>query len=573
MKKWLCDNSACMSPAILLWMVLVFLIAMRPIEDFDTFWQMQSGKHIWQTKSFIYTDTFSLAADAFRLEHCWLSDLIFYFLYSLGGFVLLNLIKPLTILLCIWLLWRWNSRREVPTAISLPVLSLCLLASQPSWLERPQLWTFILAILYLHLLWQGRENGLRSWLWLVPLMVFWANLHAACIFGFALIGLFGVGEIVRAVLRQTPWNRVGELVLAGLLVLAASFINPYGYRIPAMLFEFINLHDIELPTMTGNMEWLPPTLAQVPLFYVVMTLWGLLLLVRLRRVDPAEPIFFAAFLYMGLSMIRHTTLVSLLAGFFLPGAIWAIVMPRWQQVQPRRMIEASLRWGTLTVIGILLASSGAHGELGLGLRQSQYPVAATDFVLRERLPTNLYNAYDWGGYLMWRLYPDYLVFVDGRQDSPELFLASNVIDEAQPGWQGILDHYRVNTLITRTCYFDTGGPLKLINVLSESLDWALVYRDEVAVVYVRRSAVDPGLLSFELRPQEAFFTMKAEAARLYADDPVRSRALLSMGRAAARMGEVAEARRRYAEYLERMPGDPEARAALQLLADHSGNGR
>jgi len=54
---------------------------------------------------------------------------------------------------------------------------------------------------------------------------------------------------------------------------------------------------------------------------------------------------------------------------------------------------------------------------------------------------------------------------------------------------------------------------------------------------------------------------------------VRSRALLSMGRAAARMGEVAEARRRYAEYLERMPGDPEARAALQLLADHSGNGR
>lgn len=553
---------------VLLWGVLLFCYALRPIEDFDTFWQLQSGKYIWQSKSFIYTDIFSLAAEAFRLEHCWLSDLIFYGLYSLGGFAVLNLLKPLSVLLYLLLLWRWNALNHVPSMLALPILTLCLIASEPSWLLRPQLWTFALSLVYLQLLYQGRKKGLRAWLWLPPLMLLWANLHAACVFGFALIGLFGCGELLRALRRKTPWRQVGELGVVGLLTLAASFINPYGYRIPAILFGFINLHDVELPTMTGNMEWLPPIFSQTPLFYVVMILWGVLILMRWRRLDPTEAIFFTAFLYMGLSMIRHTTLVSLLAGFFLPGAVWAVVQPWLDGFNWRRYVYPLLQWGTTSLIGVLVLSSTARGELGLGLRSQWYPTAAADFILTERLPGNLYNAYDWGGYLMWRLYPDYLVFVDGRQDSVEMFLASNVVDEAQQGWQKVLDDNRVNTLITRTCYFDTGGPLRLISALSTNSSWALVFRDEVSAVYVRRSAVDQRILSHELPAKEVFRTMRSEAARLYADDPVRSRALLSMGRAAVQLGEFAAARQHYAEYVKRVPDDQDAATILRLLNNH-----
>lgn len=549
---------------VLLWGSLFFLLALRPLEDYDTFWQLQSGKHIWQTKSFIYSDIFSLAADAFRLEHCWLSDLIFYALYSAGGFMLLNLLKPLAILVCAWLLWRWSMQRDVPTAVALPVLTLCLLASEPSWLVRPQLWTFVLAILYLQLLYRGREQGLRAWLWLAPLMLLWANLHAACVFGFVLIGLFGCGELIRALRRQTSWRRVGELMMAGLLTLAASFVNPYGYRIPAVLFGHVNLHDVELTILTGNMEWLPPTFSQVPLFYVVMALWGVLLIARLRRIDPAELFFFAAFLYMGLSMIRHATLVSLLAGVFLPLSLHE-GLGSWRDRVVTRGITTLLVWGTVGVLAALLVLQGGKGRLGLGLKAGQYPAGAADFIRQQNLPANLYNSYDWGGYLMWRLYPDYLVFLDGRSGSVELFEASIEIDEARDGWGRLLDRHGVNTIVTRTCYYDTGGPLKLISALAVNPDWALLYRDEVALVYVRRSTAGTKLLADELPSHEAFRTMLAEASRLYADDPVRTRALLSMGRAAARLGEAAEARLYYGRYLEHFPEDREALAAIRLL--------
>jgi hypothetical protein len=36
--------------------------------------------------------------------------------------------------------------------------------------------------------------------------------------------------------------------------------------------------------------------------------------------------------------------------------------------------------------------------------------------VRATIPANLFVYYDWGGYAIWKLYPEYRVFVDGRAD-------------------------------------------------------------------------------------------------------------------------------------------------------------
>lgn len=542
-------------------LLLLFFLALRPIEAFDTFWQLQSGKYIWQTKSFIYTDLFSIAAEVPRIEHCWLSDLIFYGLYTLGGYGLLGLLKPLLVTLCAVLLWRWNRQRGVDSGIVLPVLGLCLLASEPSWLVRPQLWTFVLSLLYLHLLFVGREQGLRAWLWLVPLMALWANLHAACVFGFVLVGLFWLGELIRFLRKEASRASLIQLAAVGLLVVAAAFINPYGYKIPMILFGNINLHDIDNPGQLLNMEWLPPTFAQVPLFYVVMVLWGVVILLRLRRLDPVEAIFYLAFLYMGLSMIRHTTLVALLAGYFLPVGV-ASAFPSLAQAK----LSLWLRWGTLAVLTGMLVLRGYQGFIGVGLKESEYPVAATDFLQREQLPAPLYNSYDWGGYLMWRLYPDYLVFVDGRSNSLDTFNASSTVDSRRPEWSQLLDDYKINTVMTRTCFYDTGAPLNLIDGLTRHPGWALIYGDATALIFVRR--VEPSREYWEgreLSKTRAYSTMRAEATRLLAEDDSRTMVHLALGRAALNLGELSEALRHYRRHLASDPQNREAQNAVKLL--------
>ena len=50
------------------------------------------------------------------------------------------------------------------------------------------------------------------------------------------------------------------------------------------------------------------------------------------------------------------------------------------------------------------------------IEASHFPSRAVDFLAQHHLPGPIFNHYDWGGYLIWRLHPEYPVFVDGRAD-------------------------------------------------------------------------------------------------------------------------------------------------------------
>lgn len=553
-----------------LFLAALFLLALRPVDDYDTFWQLQSGKYIWQTRNFLYHDTFSLAKDAFRLEHCWLSDLVFYLLYSLGGYTLLGFIKPLVIVSCGTILYRRALQSGVEPVVAVPVLAVSMLASSPSWVERPQLWTFLLSLVYLKLLFDGRQNGLKSWGWLVPLMLVWANLHAGAIFGLVLICLFGAGEFWRALWRKAHWLASIQLGMVGLLAFGAAFINPYGARIPLQLLAHFNLTRIG-GGQESITEWLPPTTAQVPLFYCIFALWGVLLLLRWRRIDPAELIFFAAFCYMGWNQVRHATFVPLLAGFFLPAAVQEAAELSLRRACPTDRSMTLLKGVVVALLTAILGYNGMRGVLGWGLKVTQFPVVATAFITTHRLPPNLYNFYDWGGYLMWRLYPDYLVFVDGRNTSLPMLDASNRIDNSWSGWREDLDRYEVKTVISRTCYDDTGGPVPLVETLAADPGWVLVFADDVAVIFLRRDERFRQLWQpLEIPSVTVYRTMQAEATRLFREDRSRTRALLALGRSSLRLGRESEALRYYGEYLARVPDDQEARLLVPFLRARSG---
>jgi hypothetical protein len=548
-----------------LWLAALFILALRPVADFDTFWQLQSGKYIWQTGSFLYADTFSLAKDAYRLEHCWLSDVFFFATYSLGGFVLLGLLKTFVITLCGALLLRESQAKNIPTCLAIPVLTICLLASSPAWVERPQLWTFCLSLVYLKLLYDGRSRGIASWIWLVPLMIVWANLHAGSIFGLVLIALFWCGEAIRALRKETAWKPVMVLCGVGIAAFIGIFLNPYGSRIPLQLLAHFNLTHIN--AAQGYItEWLPTTTTKAPLFYVVFSLWALLILARFRRIDPTELIFFVAFSYMGWNQVRHAVFVPLLAGFFMPSALCDALSERFQRPFRKLACDRVSKCAVAISMLAVVAYNGLNGELGIGLKKAQFPEAAATFLLANHLPGNLYNFYDHGGYLMWRLYPQYLVFVDGRNTDTELLETSNRIDGGITGWQADLSRHGVNTIITRTCYDDDGGPIKLVSNLVNDPGWALVYADNVAVIFLRRDQRFRELLNrLEIPPGNAYRTMFLEAKRLYKEDSSRSMAIISLARSSLLLGDRDEALKYYRAFLSISPKDQEALQMIPIL--------
>ncbi|MDO9069398.1 MAG: tetratricopeptide repeat protein [Deltaproteobacteria bacterium] len=551
---------------VLLLAIVVFIVALKPMEDFDTFWQLQSGKFILESGRFLYRDTFSITPDAYRMEHCWLSDIIFYLHYLAGGYKLLSLLKTVIITLCGLLLYRFNVQRGGEPYLVMPVLTLCMAASIGSWAERPQLWTFLFSILYIYILHKGREQSSKAWYWLIPLMLVWANLHAGCIFGFVLIGLFLAGEIIRLILNKNTSGKVFILACISFATFGAAFINPYGSRIPMHVLAHLNLTNLSQGQQV-IMEWLPPASEQIMLFYVVFVVWGLIILAKWNENDPAEIIFFCAFLYMGTSQVRHSVFVPLLAGFYLPASIQHVVR-RFLSVQQTTGSRYRLvtRLCTLIALVVFLTQNIVSSSWGWGLSPVSYPVAATQFLIQNKLPSPIYNFYDWGGYLMWQLYPRYQVFVDGRNTSSETLEASNRIDNSWNGWLEDFKHYNINAVITRTCYYDSGGPVPLVDSLAKDPDWALVYRDDIAVIFLRKDEKFRNIWGkFAIPSVYVYETMFIEAERLLREDPKRTRVHLALGRSSLKLGRYADALAHYSQNLEKNPGDSESRMLVDFL--------
>ena len=96
------------------------------------------------------------------------------------------------------------------------------------------------------------------------------------------------------------------------------------------------------------------------------------------------------------------------------------------------------------------------------------------------LPLRLYASWQWGGYLIYRLWPSIPVFDDGRTDfyGPPFVLEGLRVWEVRPDWSEILARDGVNAALVPV---DSA----LGTVLRERADWKLVYEDRVALMFVK----------------------------------------------------------------------------------------
>jgi tetratricopeptide (TPR) repeat protein len=115
-----------------------------------------------------------------------------------------------------------------------------------------------------------------------------------------------------------------------------------------------------------------------------------------------------------------------------------------------------------------------------------------DFITRENLPAQVFNNYEEGGFLLWRLAPGYSDYIDGRAIpfGPEALSRLQqllVSPPDSPLWQRTADFYGIDTVVFSLARL--GGLKYVSGVLPQfcnSENWRPVYLDEVSVVFVRR---------------------------------------------------------------------------------------
>jgi len=91
------------------------------------------------------------------------------------------------------------------------------------------------------------------------------------------------------------------------------------------------------------------------------------------------------------------------------------------------------------------------------------------------------NHYNWGGYFIWQLYPEYRVYIDGRADVYgdsflEEFAATYYLRGSS--WRSGLERWGVRTVV-----LPPDAPL--VTALSSLPQWKVVFSDRQATVLTR----------------------------------------------------------------------------------------
>jgi hypothetical protein len=467
-------------PIVLLSMIFVLAVRQSVSIDPDLWWHLKAGEVIVDARSIPHTDDFSFTkqgSEWVALE--LLSEVIMAGIYSLTGLVGLVTIFSLMIVVALLLVYQRCEGR--PYAASIAIL-LAAAASSPLFGVRPQMLTLILASIYIVLLdgFDPKEHSRRLW-WLVPLMLLWVNLHAGFALGLALIGLY----IVRAVL-DGYWHHVKPLLIVLVICTAVVPINPNGFRMFSYPYETLTSTSMA----AFIQEWASPDFHKItylPLAVLLLSTFAAMAL------SPSRPrlgeIFLVLITSLGaLRSARHIPIFALFAAPVLAKHLWAIAKQHeWDKLLTG---EEARPTGLKLVINVVLLlvplALGVSRVWHFATHQRFYvsirnPIAAVEFLKANRLPGPVYNRYGWGGYLIYQLYPEYRVYIDGRAD----VYGDAFFTEAMHTYDGILDFREAfDRYGIRTVIIDSDSALSTI--LRHDNEWTKVYEDTQAVIFCRR---------------------------------------------------------------------------------------
>jgi hypothetical protein len=112
------------------------------------------------------------------------------------------------------------------------------------------------------------------------------------------------------------------------------------------------------------------------------------------------------------------------------------------------------------------------------------PAKAVQFIQENKPAGPLFNSYNWGGYLIYKLWPDYPVYIDGRTDLYDDVFIRRYLDVAagNEGWQQALDEDRINLVL-----IESDGTLA--RFLKADPAWSTLYQDKMATVFARKADI------------------------------------------------------------------------------------
>jgi len=235
-------------------------------------------------------------------------------------------------------------------------------------------------------------------------------------------------------------------------------------------------------------EWLSPDFHQLrflPLAALMIATFSAMALSPTRP-RPGELFALSALTFAALRSGRHIPIFAIFAA-----PLFAKYFAQWinSQTNSPITIRSATATGPKVVLALsllflpafLIVKRVVHFHSNVATYEAQkFPVAAVDFIERTGIAGPIFNDYDWGGYLIWKLYPQRKVFIDGRADlyGDDFIFGYLRMYGGERGWRDGLDRFGIQTVLVQP-------NSALTTLLREDKGWRTVFEDQEAVVFAR----------------------------------------------------------------------------------------
>ena len=476
---------------MLITFLFVLLVSVFKIANYDIWYHLKAGEVIVGTHNILKQDIFSYTSFGKTwINHQWLSQIIFSSIFKLAGIPGLIVFKACIILIVFFLLLRLALALKSNITLTSFLIILITCMSSGRFYVRPELFSILFFTIFIYILFKWRYSEKRNikLLFLLPLCeILWINLHAGAVIGIVLCFIFLIGELSRK-------KHVLSLAIVSIAVVFAIFINPNTYKI--LIYPF----QLTQSSLIKNVsEWLSPFSPQLkyaffkPYLLVFFIIAPVSFIVNFKKLHVTDIILFIVFTYLALGAHRYRV--------FLGIALFPVILINLKSLS--KYLEKKKAFASvcnLLLILFILYSSvlvvlnktsySLRGErvFGIGIQAHKYPEQAAEFINATQLKGNIFNSHAFGGYLIWKCFPEHKVFIDGRLllHGEKLLKEYNSIESWDPNAEKLLDKYQITGMLL-TYPSEAVKDISIHRFLYENPDWKLVFWDGISILYLKNA--------------------------------------------------------------------------------------
>jgi hypothetical protein len=460
------------------------------LSDADTGYHIRTGEFIIEHFTVPRYDIFSsITPPPPWVAHEWLSEVIMALVHKVAGLTGVVIFFSFWIGVISFLLFTFVRSLNFDFIPATAVVLLAVVSSSLHWLARPHVFSLLLTLVWYVVLYTYQYRG-KDRLYLLPFsMLLWVNLHGGFILGFVLLFIYGAGNLfgsfAEAGKRNDARRKCKRLLVVTLFTLLASLINPRGYSL--LLYPFATVFNHFL--MDNVVEYLSPNFHDlVPYECLLLVMIGVLALSR-KGVDAIELMLLLLFTHMALYSARYIPFFAIIVAPIILGQLQFILHAsahRYASFLDQRnknleILEARAKGHLWPIICVtVVCALTLDGKITFGFDPAKDPVAAVEFLKREKISGRMFNDDEFGDYVIYAAWPEYRVSFDGRSDmyGENWGESYSMVFGVKPGWEKFIETNHFTWIFCRTDSL-------LSRALMENKNWRLIYSDRLARIFVR----------------------------------------------------------------------------------------